>query len=108
MIAKSLQILQELQYQNGLFAAAKQEKTGYEKAWIRDNVYAVLGFEAVKDYKTAVKTLRALLDIILKHEYKIDWMIKQPEPKHRHRYMHARYNPETREEIREEQHRCRR
>jgi len=48
------------------------------------------------------KTLRALLDILKKHEYKIDWMIKEPHPKHAFRYIHARYSPFSGDEISEE------
>ena len=73
MLANSLQILKALQYSNGLFAAARKDvKTGYNRAWIRDNVYSVLGFEAVGNFEEVKKTLHALLDILKKHEYKID------------------------------------
>lgn len=103
MLANSLQILKALQYSNGLFAAARKDvKTGYNRAWIRDNVYSVLGFEAVGNFEEVKKTLHALLDILKKHEYKIDWMIKQPLPKHSYRYIHARYDPITNEEIHEQ------
>jgi len=103
MLTNSLQILEKLQYKNGLFAASKVEgTTGYNHAWIRDNVYETLGFEATNNYKKVIKTYRALLNIFLKHEYKIDWMIKEPQPKAAHRYIHARYNPENLDEIWEE------
>ncbi|MBI3051634.1 glycoside hydrolase family 15 [Candidatus Woesearchaeota archaeon] len=103
MTAKSRQILEGLQHKTGLFsAAAKDVKTGYNRAWIRDNVYAALGLEAARNRKALVKTYRALLDIFLKHEYKIDWMIRQPNPKHAYRYIHARYDPVTMNEIYEE------
>ncbi len=106
MIKRSVQILEGMRHETGLFsAAAKQVKTGYNRAWIRDNVYAALGLEAVKSTKAkraVVKTYRALLDILLKHEYKIDWMIKEPLPKHSHRYIHARYDPATMMEIYED------
>ncbi len=103
MLANSLEILKALQYSNGLFAAARKDvKTGYNRAWIRDNVYSVLGFEAVGNFEEVKRTLHALLDILKKHEYKIDWMIKQPLPKHSYRYIHARYDPITNEEIHEE------
>ncbi len=103
MIKRSVQILEGMQHKNGLFsAAAKDVKTGYNRAWIRDNVYAALGMEAGKNKKAVVKTYRALLDIFLKHEYKIDWMIKQPQPKASFRYIHARYDPLTMDEIYEE------
>jgi len=87
-----------MQYATGLFAAAPNLETGYDKAWIRDNIYILLGLES----KKGIPTIHALLDAMKKHSYKIDWMIKQPHPKHKHRYIHARYNPETLEEFHED------
>ncbi len=99
MLNKSIQILKQMQYPSGLFAASRMTvKTGYNLAWIRDNVYASIGLEAAKKYNDVKKTLRALLDILLKHEYKIDWAIKE-KPRHNYQYIHARYNPITMEEI---------
>ena len=99
MIQKSLSILKELQTKQGLFMASKATvKTGYNRAWIRDNIYESLGFEATKNYKELVKVYRALLDVLLKHEYKIDWAIRE-KPKHAWQYIHARYDPETGNEI---------
>ena len=99
MLNQSLQILKQMQYPTGLFAASRMTvKTGYNLAWIRDNVYAALGLEAAKKYIIVKKTLRALLDVLLKHEYKIDWAIKE-KPRHNYQYIHARYDPITMEEI---------
>ncbi|MBI3034384.1 glycoside hydrolase family 15 [Candidatus Woesearchaeota archaeon] len=103
MIQKSIQILEKLQHKTGLFpAAARDVKTGYNRAWLRDNVYAAIGLEAAKNKRALIRTYRALLDIFLKHEYKIDWMIRQPFPKEAYRYIHARYDPITMAEIYEE------
>ena len=102
MLNQSLQILKQMQYPTGLFAASRMtDKTGYNLAWIRDNVYTTLGLEAAKKYSIVKKTLRALLDILLKHEYKIEWAIRE-KPKHHYQYIHARYDPITMEEIWEE------
>ena len=101
MIQKSVQILKQLQHPNGLFSASPNEKTGYHLSWIRDNIYESLGFEAIGDYSAVQKTLRALLDVLLKHEYKIEHAIKE-KPKHTHQYIHARYHPATMDEIWEE------
>src|SRR3989338_7796754 len=99
MLSQSLQILRQMQYPTGLFAASRMTvNTGYNLAWIRDNVYATLGLEAAKKYSVVKKTLRALLDVLLKHEYKIDWAIKE-KPRHHYQYIHARYDPVTMEEI---------
>jgi GH15 family glucan-1,4-alpha-glucosidase len=103
MIAHSIQLLRQLRYPNGLFAAASQTvKTGYSRAWIRDNIYAALGLEATGNTAEVIATYRALLDILAKHEYKIDWMIKEPQPKAAFRYIHARYDPVSGDEISEE------
>ncbi len=100
MFSKSVQILEQLQHPNGLFSASRKEVgTGYNLCWIRDTVYASLGFEAVKNVAALRKAYNALLNLLLKHEYKIDWMIKQPHPKLAFRYIHARYNPATMDEI---------
>ncbi len=98
---RSRSILKGLQYESGLFAASRKNvMTGYDKAWIRDNVYESLGFVAVRDYATARKTYHALFDIFLKHEYKIDWAIKE-KPDAGFKYIHARYCPKTYEEFHE-------
>lgn len=103
MLSKSLKILEQLQQPNGLFSASRREvKTGYNLCWIRDTVYASLGFEAVKNIAAVRKTYHALLNLLLKHEYKIEWMIKEPHPKVAFRYIHARYHPETMEELHDE------
>ena len=103
MITHSIKLLQQLRYPSGLFAAASQTvKTGYSRAWIRDNIYAALGLEAIGDTAEVLKTYHALLNILKKHEYKIDWMIKEPQPKAAFRYIHARYDPISGDEISEE------
>jgi phosphorylase kinase alpha/beta subunit len=102
MIQKSIQILKKLQHPTGLFSAsAKHVATGYNRAWLRDNVYESLGLEAVQSFKEVVKTYRALLDILLKHENKIDWAIKE-KPDAAFKYIHARYDPASLNEIWEE------
>ncbi|MBW2995836.1 glycoside hydrolase family 15 [Candidatus Woesearchaeota archaeon] len=102
MIAKSIQILRKLQAPTGLMMASQASvTTGYNRAWLRDNVYEALGFEAVKDKRSVIRIYRALLDILLKHEEKIDWAIKE-KPDAKHKYIHARYDPHTFDEIWEE------
>jgi len=102
MIQKSVQILKQLQYPSGLFSASSLNvKTGYDKSWIRDNIYESLGLEAIKDFDALSKVYWALLDIMLKHEYKIDWAIKK-KPIYKHEYIHARFHPHTFDEFHEE------
>ncbi len=99
MLLKSIEILKLMQYPTGLFAASRMTvKTGYNLAWMRDNIYAAIGLESAGKYNSLKKAFRALLDILLKHEYKIDHAIKK-KPKHSYQYIHARYDPITMEEI---------
>ncbi len=99
LLKHHLKVLKSLEYPSGLLAASKKSvDTGYDKSWLRDNFYECLGFEIIGDWKTVLKTYRAILKIFLKHEEKIDWAIKN-KPKHKHQYIHARYHPETFEEF---------
>ncbi|MBU0461208.1 MAG: glycoside hydrolase family 15 protein, partial [Nanoarchaeota archaeon] len=98
---KSLSILHRLKHPTGLFLASHSEvSTGYNKAWIRDNIYEAMGLESLHPF-LAIETYHALLDVLLKHEYKIDCAIKE-KPKHTHQYIHARYHPESLDEFWEE------
>jgi len=75
--------------------------TGYDKAWIRDNVYMALGLGKGNDITNAKKALRGLFDVMLKHEYKIDWAIRE-KPDDKYKYIHARFHPESYEEFHED------
>lgn len=102
LIDKHLQILKNLQYDTGLFAAAKKNvRTGYDKSWLRDNFYETIAFEVIGDWETVEKTYNAILMALIKHEYKIDWAIKE-KPKASYQYIHARFHPETFDEFWEE------
>lgn len=94
------EILQSLQAKNGLFIAAPAPGTGYNKAWIRDNIYETLGLELINP-EGAVRVMHRLLDILHKHESKISWAIEN-KPGQAYQYIHARFHPETLEEFWEE------
>ncbi|MFT4297923.1 MAG: glycoside hydrolase family 15 protein [Candidatus Woesearchaeota archaeon] len=99
LIEQHLKILKKLQYKSGLFAASnKSVETGYDKAWLRDNFYECIAFEAVRNWDTVRTTYKSILKIFLKHEYKIDWAIAK-KPQHKHEYIHARFHPETFDEF---------
>ncbi len=99
LIDKHLEILKSLQYESGLFAASdKSVGTGYDKSWLRDNFYETIAFEVIGDWETVEKTYRAILNILLKHEEKIDWAIAN-KPTESFQYIHARFHPETFEEF---------
>ncbi|HUO50539.1 MAG TPA: glycoside hydrolase family 15 protein [Candidatus Paceibacterota bacterium] len=102
LIAQHLKILEGLQYESGLFAASKKDvATGYDKAWLRDNFYECLAFEIMGDFETVEKMYCAILDILKKHEYKIDHAIWS-KPQYAFQYIHPRYHPETFDEYWEE------
>lgn len=99
---QSLHILRSLRYPSNLFAASKKNVgTGYDKSWLRDNIYETIGFEAAGLIEEVVATIHALLDVLKKHEFKIEWAIKE-KPKHAYQYVHARIHPETFDEFYEE------
>jgi phosphorylase kinase alpha/beta subunit len=102
MITKSIGILRQLQHPSGLFVAALDKRTHYSRqSWIRDCIYATLGFEATQNYREVVRAYQALLDVFKKHEYKIDWAIVD-KPVHKWQYIHARFCPETFNEFEED------
>lgn len=99
LIRKHLKILKDLQEESGLFlASSKDVETGYDKSWLRDNFYETMAFEVIGDWDTVEKTYRAILNIFLKHEDKIDWAIKN-KPTESYQYIHARFNPRTFDEF---------
>lgn len=99
LIAQHLEILKNLQYRSGLFAASKKDvATGYDRAWLRDNFYECLAFEVLGDFETVRKTYRSILDIFKKHESKIDYAISR-KPEYTYQYIHPRYHPETFDEY---------
>ena len=68
-----LKNLEKILQPSGLFLASPKEvTTGYDKAWLRDNFYECLAFEYLGHWDVVHKTYRAILDIFLKHEEKID------------------------------------
>lgn len=102
IISQHLKILESLRAGSGLFRASRQTvSTGYDKAWLRDNFYECLAFEYAGRFDVVHQTYRAILDIFLKHEYKIDAVIRK-KPENRAEYIHARYHPDTFDEFWEE------
>lgn len=95
LMKQHLDILKGLQYDSGLFAASRKSvETGYDKAWLRDNFYECLAFEVINDWETVRKTYRAILNIFLKHESKIDLAIAN-KPAFSYQYIHPRYHPQS-------------
>lgn len=102
IIKQHLKNLHRLMEPSGLFLASPNGvETGYDKAWLRDNFYECLAFEYLGEWDVVHTTYRAILNIFLKHEAKIDAAIAE-KPKHSFEYIHPRYNPKTFDEFWEE------
>jgi GH15 family glucan-1,4-alpha-glucosidase len=98
-VERHLDNLRKLITPSGLFlASSKNVETGYDKAWIRDNVYESLAFEYAGEWDIVAKTYHTLLDIFDKHIDKINWATTN-KPFESWQFIHARYNPETLEEF---------
>lgn len=98
-IQHHLKNLRALRTSSGLFLASSHNVgTGYDKAWLRDNVYEALAFEYTGEWDVVAKTYHTLLDIFDKHIDKIHWATTN-KPFETWQYIHARYNPETLEEF---------
>src|SRR6476469_3665343 len=91
--------LRKLLTPSGLFLASHNEvATGYDKAWLRDNVYEALAFEYAGEWAVVEKDYHTLLDIFDKHIDKINWATTN-KPFESWQFIHARYNPDTLEEF---------
>lgn len=91
--------LRKLVTPSGLFLASSHAvSTGYDKAWLRDNVYEALAFEYAGQWDVVTKTYHTLLDIFDKHIDKINWATTN-KPFESWQFIHARYNPQTLEEF---------
>lgn len=102
LIKRHLSILKSLRTKTGLFLASKKGvETGYDKSWLRDNFYETIAFEVIGDWDTVEKTYRAILNIFLRYEEKIDWAINE-KPKESFKRIHARFNPDNFDEFWEE------
>jgi phosphorylase kinase alpha/beta subunit len=98
-IQQHLDNLRKLITPTGLFlASSKNVETGYDKAWLRDNVYEALAFEYAGEWDVVTKAYHTLLDIFDKHIDKINWATTN-KPFESWQFIHARYNPETLEEF---------
>lgn len=97
MIKKSLKYLRKLQTEQGLFRASNPDvTTGYDRIWIRDNVYIGLAFEAVGDSLTAQNLYHGLLDLFIKFEAKIDDVIEFNPPED-YKRLHPLYTEDLEE-----------
>lgn len=89
--------LDRIRLPNGLYLASPS--SDYSKAWLRDNVYESLPY-ANKEGDRYEQTYWTLLDILRRHEYKIDAIIRE-KPWHGDAYIHARFHPDALKEFQE-------
>ncbi len=94
LIKNHVEVLKKLQTASGLFLASSGVGTGYDKVWLRDNVYEALAFEEIGDWDTVERVYHALLDIFIAHKDKINWAVTN-KPFESWQFIHARYNPEN-------------
>ncbi len=101
-IVAHLEQVRRLQKPSGVFTASAHDvATGYDKAWLRDIYFMTLGFLETGEIEVVQKAARALLDVFVKHEDKINWAIEH-KPHETWQRIHARFHPETFEEYWEE------
>ena len=89
--------LEAIRLPNGLYLASPS--ADYSKVWLRDTVYESLPYldKLTPHYE---RTYWSLLDILRRHEWKVDAILRQ-KPAERDAYIHARFHPETLREFNE-------
>ncbi len=101
-INQHLETVRALQKPSGVFtASAFDVDTGYDKAWLRDIYFITLCFLETGELEPAKRAAKALLQVFVKHQDKINWAAEN-KPHEAWQYIHARFNPETFEEYWEE------
>jgi phosphorylase kinase alpha/beta subunit len=90
--------LDKLRLPNGMYVAALSDD--YNFTWIRDTFYEVYPY-LDKSCSRYEDTYHAILDILLKYEFKINYHTKV-KPKYKHEYIHPRYTVDTLEEVDQE------
>jgi GH15 family glucan-1,4-alpha-glucosidase len=97
-LKQSYEILDQLRLPNNMYVAALSDD--YNFTWIRDSFYEVYCYidKPCNRYET---TFQAILDILHKYEYKIEYHTKV-KPTYKHEYIHPRYTVDTLEEVNQE------
>ncbi len=97
LVEAGYKTLDRLRLANGLYIASPS--ADYSKVWLRDTVYEVMPY-ADKEGPRYERTYAALLDILRRHEWKIDAIVRQ-KPVSGDAYIHARFHPHTLREFQE-------
>ncbi len=99
-LRNSLSILAKLRMPNGVFIAAPNKLTGYNKMWLRDTIYESIPFEKIDPVMT-LRMYDSIISMLKRYSQKIDWAITN-KPSHSYQFIHARYHPLTLDEFWEE------
>lgn len=91
-------------YETGLYPAAfiseKNEYTGYQNVWIRDNFYVAYAHLVIGDTKVAVDVAKGITKYLLKYQYKFEEIVNgKLNYKNSMNRPHIRFNGEKLEEI---------
>lgn len=96
-LESSYAVLERMRLENGLYLASPS--ADYSKVWLRDTVYESLPY-VDKPTRHYEQTYHSLLDILRRHEWKVDAIIRY-KPHRGDDYIHARFHPETLREFNE-------
>ncbi len=96
MLTTSINHIKKLQTKSGLFKASPNKDTGYNRIWIRDNLYISISFDSIDDKNTVEQIYHTLLDLFIKFEHKIDDVIKE-KPIDDYKYIHPLYTEDLEE-----------
>jgi len=88
--------LEALRTSQGVFCAAASK--AYTACWIRDQLYSTLPYYYLGEFGEFRKGIWIVFDIFHKHKNKIEHIICHP-PKYGHEFIHAKFHPETLEEV---------
>ncbi len=96
---KLLEKMEKLQRPSGAFIAAPTPD--YQACWLRDHLYISFSYYYINEFEKLKRGLWVAFDILHKYRWKIERVICSP-PNDIHNYLHAKYNPDTFEEVTKE------
>lgn len=95
-INKLLEEMEKLLMPSGAFIAAPV--SDYQACWLRDQLNCSLCYYYLSDFQKLKKGIWVVFNILHRYRWKIDKAISNP-PSNADEYLHAKYNPDTFEEI---------
>lgn len=91
-----LREMEKLRRPSGAFIAAPS--LDYYACWLRDHLYTSFCYYYLGEFQKLREGIWIVFDILQKHRGKIDNIICSP-PHNPHDFLHAKYNPDTLEEV---------